>query len=117
MDADGHKATVKNAGTYYVVLTDTSLTNDTNYNWTIAPNGTQRPNQIVTYIITPASQVVIHYCDVTTPASDWTDTTGTALDHNQTVDGTPGNSFSFDNVSGEWNYADAHYVLAGQSGL
>ncbi|MCI1974433.1 MAG: MBG domain-containing protein [Limosilactobacillus sp.] len=117
VDADGHKATVKNAGTYYVVLTDNSLTSDKNYNWTITPNGTQRPNQIGTYTITPASQVVIHYRDVndvTAPASEWTPTSGTPLNHDQTVNGIPGNSFSFNNVSDKWNYAGAHYVLAGQ---
>lgn len=57
VDADGHEVTPKNAGTYYVVLTDKGLADlekDTNYSWTPNWNGTTRPNQIGTFVINQA---------------------------------------------------------------
>ncbi|WP_076461339.1 MBG domain-containing protein [Limosilactobacillus caccae] len=57
VDKDGKQVTPKDAGTYYIVLTDKGLQElqkDSNYSWTPNWNGNTVPNEIGTYVINQA---------------------------------------------------------------
>jgi LPXTG-motif cell wall-anchored protein len=57
VDKNGKQVTPKDAGTYYIVLTDKGLQElqkDSNYSWTPNWNGNTVPNEIGTYVINQA---------------------------------------------------------------
>lgn len=102
-----HQAPV-NVGTYSLGIKQTSM------KYGIAAVNTDR----LKYTISPASRIVVHYRDVdgqSKPAGCWNSNSGSPID-DQTRNFT-GQAGTDPDLTNGWDYAAAHYQLAGENGI